>query len=79
EFLEKGYKLKFSLQFRGRENAHRELGFEVVNRAIADCGDQASVDMAPRLVGRRIECLLSARAGKNAGKGGQEEPAGKAD
>src|SRR5512137_1859955 len=29
-FLEKGFKVKISLTFRGRENVHRELGFEVI-------------------------------------------------
>ena len=58
EFLEKGYKVKFSLQFRGRENAHRELGFELINRALADCEDLAVVDMPPKLVGRQIVTVI---------------------
>jgi translation initiation factor IF-3 len=57
-FLEKGYKVKFSLQFRGRENAHRELGFEVVNRAIKDCEDIAVIDMPPKLMGRQIISVI---------------------
>lgn len=32
EFLEEGHRVKFSLMFRGRENAHRELGFELMKR-----------------------------------------------
>ena len=36
KFLEKGHKVKVSLTFRGRENAHRELGFAVVERVIKD-------------------------------------------
>ena len=62
KFLEKGHKVKFSLQFRGRENAHRELGFEVINRALRDCEELCVVDMAPRLVGRSIVSMVGAKA-----------------
>ncbi len=58
DFLEKGHKVKLSLQFRGRENAHRELGFEVINRAIASCADVAAVEMEPKLMGRSIVTML---------------------
>lgn len=64
KFLEKGHKVKLSLQFRGRENAHREIGFEVINRAITECGELCQVDMAPKLVGRSIVSMLSPKSGK---------------
>lgn len=64
KFLEKGHKVKLSLQFRGRENAHRELGFEVVNRALKDCGELAVVDMEPKLMGRSIVAMLGAKSVK---------------
>ena len=60
-FLEKGHKVKLSLQFRGRENAHRELGFEVINRVIKDCEELGTIDMAPRLMGRSIVAVLSSK------------------
>ena len=64
-FLEKGHKVKISLTFRGRENAHRELGFAVVERVIKDCEDCSSVDMAPKRVGRMIVAMLGVRSGKS--------------
>ncbi len=36
EFLYKGNKLKITLQFRGREVEHKDIGIEVVQRAVAD-------------------------------------------
>ncbi len=36
EFLDKGYKLKIHLQFRGREMAHQELGMALMQRVKAD-------------------------------------------
>ncbi len=39
------------LRFRGRENAHQELGYDVFNKVIADMKTMAQVDQAPRLAG----------------------------
>ena len=64
DFLAKGHKVKLSLMFRGRENAHRELGFEIVKRVIEDCDDVAAPDSPPRLMGRSIICLLGVRSAK---------------
>ena len=64
DFLEKGHKVKLSLQFRGRERAHQELGFDLMKRAIKDCEDVCTVDMAPRKMGRNIIATLGTRAVK---------------
>ena len=65
EFLEKGHKVKLTLQFRGRENAHKELGMEVVNRVIKDCADCMVLDMEPKLMGRTVIALLGIKAKKS--------------
>ena len=49
----------FVLQFRGRENAHKDLGFVVLNRIIEDLKTMAQVDQAPRLNGRAVAMILS--------------------
>ena len=58
DFLEHGNRVKISLQFRGRENAHRELGFELMQRILQDCAGQGTVEQAPRLMGRNIFMML---------------------
>jgi translation initiation factor IF-3 len=58
KFIEHGDRVKISLMFRGRENAHRELGFEVMQRVIQDTVDISSVDQAPRLQGRFVSAIL---------------------
>lgn len=63
-FLEAGHKVKLSLQFRGRENAHRELGFEVIKRVIAECVEISVIDMAPKLMGRSIVAMLGVKTTK---------------
>jgi translation initiation factor IF-3 len=63
EFLQKGHKVKVTLTFRGRENAHKELGFEVMNRVIKDCESLSMVDMTPRILGRSIIAMVGPRSG----------------
>lgn len=65
EFLQKGCKVKLTLTFRGRENAHRELGFELMNKVIKDCSDVCTVDMEPKIMGRSINAMISAKVGKS--------------
>ena len=44
--------------FRGRENAHSELGLEVINRVIQETVDITTVDQAPRHQGRFVTAIL---------------------
>ncbi len=59
KFLDEGHKVRVQLQFRGRENAHREIGFEVMQRAIVDLETMGQVDQQPRLAGRAVVMVLS--------------------
>ena len=59
EFLDKGNKLKLILQFRGRENAHKELGVDLMMRVKADLSTMGHVDMEPKLVGRAVSMSMS--------------------
>ena len=59
EFLEKGYKVKASLMFRGREMAHKDFGFELVDRVIEDLAEHAKIDAPPKINGRNISVTFS--------------------
>ncbi len=58
-FLDANHKCRFVLQFRGRENAHKDLGFVVLNKIIEDLKGIAQVDQDPRLNGRAVAMILS--------------------
>lgn len=64
DFLKDGNKVKITLTYRGRENAHRELGEAVVERVLKDCEDIAVVDMPPKLMGRMVTAMLGVRSNK---------------
>ena len=51
--------MRVQLQFRGRENAHRDIGFVVMDRVKKDLEGMSHVDMEPKLAGRAIGMVLS--------------------
>ena len=69
KFLAAGHKVKLTLQYRGRENAHKELGMDVVKGVIEKLGDEVVVEQHPRIMGRVLGCLLSPKPIKTMLKG----------
>lgn len=59
QFLDEGNKVRVRLQFRGRENAHRDIGFVVLKRVAEDLKLIANVDQQARLAGRAVNMMLS--------------------
>ncbi len=59
EFLDEGHKVKVTLQFRGREMAHPELGTKILDAVIEQLGQIAKVDTSARLEGRNMTMVLS--------------------
>lgn len=61
EFLEEGNKVGIQLLFRGREQAHPEVGIDMIRRFAAMLDDIAKVEQEPRKEGRRMNALLAPR------------------
>ena len=59
KFLHGGDKVKASLRFRGRQMAHRDLGYNIINRLIQDIGDAAVVEFMPRMEGTILHAILA--------------------
>lgn len=57
-FLEAGHKVKLTVFFRGRENAHKELGFKLAERVIEGFGDTIIVDQQPQLSGKQLNFVI---------------------
>jgi translation initiation factor IF-3 len=58
-FIEEGHKVKITLQFRGREMAHPELGSKILDDVLEAVGPAAKVDTQARLEGRSMSMTLS--------------------
>jgi len=60
-FLGEGDKVKVTLRFRGREMAHQELGMKVLDRVRADVDTIAKVEQWPKMEGRQMTMVISAK------------------
>lgn len=58
-FLGEGDKVKASLRFKGRQMAHRDLGYKIINRLIVDIGDAGLVEFMPRMEGTTLHAILA--------------------
>ena len=58
-FLGEGDKVKASLRFKGRQMAHRDLGYKIINRLIGDIGDAGIVEFMPRMEGTTLHAILA--------------------
>lgn len=59
DFLCEEMKVKATLKFRGREMAHTEFGFQVVQKFIAQIAPFGHPDFPPKLIGRGINVMIS--------------------
>lgn len=59
EFLGKGFKVKLTLMFRGREMEHTDLGFQIIARAVKELDHIGHPDSEARLAGRVINTMMS--------------------
>lgn len=64
DFLETGHKVKIVIFYRGREMAHKDIGFKLAEKIITDYSNQIVVEQAPSLAGKQLSFVL--RSNNNA-------------
>src|SRR5438067_12649738 len=60
--LEEGHKAKVTVRFKGREMAHTELGWKMLQKMVEAVSDIAVADNNPRMEGRMLHIMLSPKA-----------------
>ena len=60
-FLEEGDKVKITLRYKGREMAHQELGFQLIDRIKADLEEMALIEQSPKMEGRQAIMVMAPR------------------
>jgi len=58
KFLNKGDKVKFTVQFKGREMQHTNLGFDLMKRIVTDTSTVGKVEVRPKFEGRQIVMIV---------------------
>jgi translation initiation factor IF-3 len=59
DFLCEDMKVKIALKFRGREMAHTEFGFQVIQKFLAEIAPYGHQDFEPKLIGKGINVMIS--------------------
>lgn len=65
-FLEEGNKVKLTVRFKGRELAHPELGRAVLEQVRLDLGENAVIELAPKMEGKSMTMIVSLKPAKSA-------------
>lgn len=58
EFLAEGHKVRIQIFYRGRENAHKELGFVMIEKIGAMLEDDAVFEHQPQMAGRNLSVVV---------------------
>ena len=62
-FFDEGDKVKVTLRFRGREMAHQDIGFKLLQRVRTETAPIAKVEAEPLMEGRQMTMVLGAEIG----------------
>jgi translation initiation factor IF-3 len=58
EFLKKGHKVKITVQFRGREMQHTDLGSEQILKMVVALEEFGVAEAMPKLEGKKMYCIV---------------------
>ncbi len=61
EFLAEGHKVRIQIFFRGRENAHRELGYDMIAKIGTLLEDVAVFEHQPQMAGRNLSVVIRSK------------------
>lgn len=61
KFIQQGNRVKCTVQFKGREVQHDNLGVELLNRMAEDMTKICVMERKPKREGRQLSCILSPR------------------
>ena len=61
EFLAEGHKVRLQVFFRGRENAHRELGYDMITRIMTLLENDAVMEQTPQMAGRNLSVVIRSK------------------
>lgn len=78
-FLENGHKVKLVIFYRGREMAHKEIGFELAKKLTEKLGDKAIVEQPPQLAGKQLMFVVRGNPKASKEPGAQTTNAPKTD
>lgn len=61
EFLSEGHKVRIQIFYRGREMAHKELGYDMINKISGLLAEEAIVEQQPQMAGRNLSIVIRSK------------------
>lgn len=61
EFLTEGHKVRIQIFYRGREMAHKELGYDMMNRIKTLLEEDAVFEHEPTMAGRNLSVVIRSK------------------
>ena len=59
KFLEKGYKVQFTMLFRGREMMHVDHGYQIMEEILEAFQEYAKIERPAKMAGRRMTMVIT--------------------
>ncbi len=60
-FLGDGHKVRLQIFYRGREMAHKELGYELMDKIVSELQDEAVLEQKPQMLGRNLSATIRSK------------------
>lgn len=60
-FLAAGHKVRIQIVYRGREMAHKELGYEMVDKIMSLLEEDAILEQKPQMAGRNLSVVIRSK------------------
>lgn len=61
KFLAQGNKVKIQIVFKGREMAHKEIGFEMADKIFSLLEEDAIIEQKPQMAGRNLSLVVRSK------------------
>lgn len=61
EFLQEGHKVKILVFYRGREIAHQDLGYALIERILLLLEQDAILEQKPQMAGRNLSIVIRSK------------------
>ena len=60
-FLSEGHKVRIQIFYRGREMAHKDLGYVMIDKIIGLLEEEAVVEQQPQMAGRNLSIVVRSK------------------
>jgi translation initiation factor IF-3 len=61
KFLENEHKVRIQVVYKGREMAHKEIGYELIDKVMDQLSDDAILEQKPQMAGRNLSVVIRSK------------------